>query len=450
MKGILIHNGRRPGDTAGAPADFWVLTRGERIAATGRGPVPDFPDLDETIDARGALVLPGMIDTHVHFREPGLTHKGTIASESAVAVLGGVTSFCEMPNTLPPTTTLSAWQEKMDIASRDSRANYAFYLGASASNGAELRAADPRRIPAVKLFIGSSTGDMAVTGRDSLDEVFRCVPESMPVMVHAEDDAIIASEASAAIERAGGNREDVPVEEHPLIRSPRACSRAVERAVRLARKHGKHLHVAHISGAAELDVLDTAPAGQKITAEATALHLTFAGPEDYQRLGARIKVNPAVKSAQDRKALIAAVREGRIHTLATDHAPHTLAEKQGGALSAASGAPSLQWVLPVLTDILGAETVEELYSRAPARIFKICDRGQLEPGSFADIVLLEHCTPYEVRDEDVASPCGWTPFTGRRLSTRVAMTMVNGVPVVRDGKLLPMAGNPAKALEFNR
>lgn len=450
MKGILIHNGRRPGDAPGAPADFWVLTRGERIAATGRGPAPEFPDVSETIDARGALVLPGMIDTHVHFREPGLTHKGSIATESAVAVLGGVTSFCEMPNTQPPTTTPEAWQEKMDIAARDSRANYAFYLGASADNAAAIRGADPQRVPGIKLFIGSSTGDMAVKGRDSLDEVFRAVPEAMPVMVHAEDDAIIASEASAAIERAGGRREDVPVEEHPAIRSSQACARAVERAVRLARKHGKHLHVAHVSGAAELDVLDTAPAGQKVTAEATALHLSFAGPEDYRRLGTRIKVNPAVKSAEDRAALIAAVRDGRIHTLATDHAPHTLAEKQGGALTAASGAPSLQWALPVLVEILGAETVEELYSHAPARIFKIRDRGSLEPGSFADIVLLEDCSPYEVRDQDVAGPCGWTPFAGRTLTSRVALTMVNGTPVVRAGRLVTQEINPAKALEFNR
>lgn len=416
----LITDCRFADGTAG-----WLLAEGRRIAALGAGDAPS-EEVDERVDARGALLLPGMIDTHVHFREPGLTHKATIASESRAALLGGVTSYLEMPNTKPATTTLAALEEKKAIASRDSAANYGFFLGASETNIGELRALDPRAVPGIKLFIGSSTGNMAVNSPEALDAIFEAA--TVPVMVHAEDDEIIARRAAEARGRYGG---DVPVAEHSAIRSEEACLTAAQRAIGLAKAHGKRLHIAHLTTAAELKAAEGEPL---VTTEVTPLHLTF-DCGDYERLGSRIKVNPAVKTPADREELRRALADGRITTIGSDHAPHLLREKEGGALKAASGAPSVQFALPLLLTHFPAALVAEKYSAAPARLFDIEGRGELRPGAYADLVLVEECPPYTLMDSDSASPCGWTPFAGQTLGWRVRDVWVNGTLAVSDGRL---------------
>lgn len=416
----LIRNCRFADGTAG-----WLLAEGRRIAALGEGDAPS-EAVDETVDARGALLLPGMIDTHVHFREPGLTHKATIASESCAALLGGVTSYLEMPNTKPATTSLAALQEKKDIAARDSAANYGFFLGASETNIDELRALDPRAVPGIKLFIGSSTGNMAVNSPEALDAIFEAA--TVPVMVHAEDDEIIARRAAEARGRYVG---DVPVAEHSAIRSEEACLTAAQRAIGLAKDHGKRLHIAHLTTAAELKAAEGEPL---VTTEVTPLHLTF-DCGDYSRLGSRIKVNPAVKTPADREELRRALADGRITTIGSDHAPHLLREKEGGALKAASGAPSVQFALPLLLTHFPAALIAEKYSAAPARLFDIEGRGELRPGAYADLVLVEECPPYTLTDGDSASPCGWTPFAGQTLGWRVRDVWVNGTRAVSDGRL---------------
>ncbi|MDE6311081.1 MAG: amidohydrolase family protein [Muribaculaceae bacterium] len=419
-------------------ADAWVLIEGDRIAATGRGALPEAAADTVRTDARGGLILPGMIDTHVHFREPGLTHKATIASESRAAVLGGVTSYLEMPNTRPATTSLEAIEAKKAIAARDSAANYGFFLGAAEGNAGEIARMDPREVPGVKLFIGSSTGNMAVNSQEELDAVFRSA--RVPVMVHAEDDAVIARNASEAKAKYG---EDVPVEAHPAIRSEEACLAATRRAMALAREHGTRLHVAHVSTAAELEL--TAGA-ENVTLEVTPLHLTFCD-EDYGRSGSRIKVNPAVKTAADRAALQEALLAGRIATIGSDHAPHLPGEKEGGALKAASGAPSVQFALPLLLDMLPAETVVRHYAELPARLFDIKDRGSLRAGNYADVVIVDEC-PRTLRDADSASPCGWTPFSGMTLRHRVREVWVNGTHTVAEGALTGLTAG--RALRFDR
>lgn len=438
MSATLIYNGR---PAKGAVGTCWILIEDKLISAAGTGTPPDV-DGAVKIDARGALMLPGMIDTHVHFREPGLTRKGTIRSESRAALLGGITSYLEMPNTIPPTTTIAALEEKRATAARDSAANYGFFLGASENNITEIRSLNPREVPGVKLFIGSSTGNMAVNSDEALEAIFEAT--SVPVMVHAEDDAVIAANAEAAIEKYGST-DRVPVEEHSAIRSGEACVSASRRAIALAMAHGKRLHIAHLSTAAELEL--AGGCGGLVTTEVTPLHLSF-DTSDYASKGTRIKVNPAVKSPADREALTAAIREGRIGTIGSDHAPHLPAEKSGGALKAASGAPSVQFALPVLLGMLPPELVEEKYSSAPARLFDIAGRGSLSPGNFADVVLVEECAPYTLTDEDSASPCGWTPFVGMTLRHRVRDVWVNGTQAVKDGHLT--GSNAAMALEFDR
>ncbi|MDE6277041.1 MAG: amidohydrolase family protein [Muribaculaceae bacterium] len=437
MKRTLIYNGRFADMPAWAEADAWVLIEGERIAATGRGRLPGAPGAARE-DARGALILPGMIDTHVHFREPGLTHKATIASESRAAVLGGVTSYLEMPNTKPATTSMAALEEKKEIAARDSAANYGFFLGASAKNIDEIRNLDPREVPGVKLFIGSSTGNMAVNAQNDLEAIFSA--SRVPIMVHAEDDAIIGENTLKMRERYG---EDIPVQGHPSIRSEEACVAATRRAMDLARKTGARLHIAHVSTAAELAETEGA---ERTTLEVTPLHLTFCS-DDYGRSGARIKVNPAVKGRADRDALRAAVAAGRFTTIGSDHAPHLPEEKEGGALKAASGAPSVQFALPLLLSEFPAETVVELYSTGPARLFDIEGRGSLEAGNYADVAVVERAE-YTLTDADVASACGWTPFAGMTLRYRVRDVWVNGTRTVRDGALT--GETHARALRFDR
>lgn len=413
---MIIHNALINGEARG-----WVAVEPPFIMDVGLGDAPAelLGRHDEIVDGRGMLLLPGAIDAHVHFREPGLTHKATIASESRAALLGGVTSYIEMPNTLPTTTTVEAWQQKMEIAGRDSAVNYAFMMGATADNLREILSADSALMPGVKVFMGSSTGNMLLDGDAALRAVFAEQP--FRVTVHAEDQATINRMAAKY-----ANRTDIAA--HSLIRPAEACMRATERAMELAVRYGTRLHVAHVSTAAETLLFDPSdsPSGKQITAEVSPHHLTFTD-EDYAALGARIKMNPAVKTAADRDALRAAAADGRLDIVATDHAPHLLSEKEGPLAKAVSGAPMVQFSLPVMLDLFDVPTVVARMCSGPAALFGIDRRGRIERGFYADLVLMELLDkPHTITDAEVASLCGWTPLDGRQTLHRVARTWVNG------------------------
>lgn len=416
---LLIHNATFPDGSRG-----WLSADGAMIAARGAGDAPAhlLDDADETVDARGALLMPGVIDAHVHFREPGLTAKATIASESAAALAGGVTSYIDMPNTVPPTVTIDAWADKMERAAQSSASNYAFMLGATSGNLAELQRADYSYVAAVKVFMGSSTGNMLLDGDSPLRAVFADQPGR--IVVHAEDQAVIDSN----MRRFAPLPHPSDMMWHTRIRSTEACVRATERAMQLASRYGSLLHVAHVTTAAETALFDHSPtpAGKQITAEVSPHHLLHCC-DDYGRLGSRIKMNPSVKTAADRDALRRALLDGRIDIIATDHAPHLPADKAGDVLHAASGAPMAQFSLTAMLDIFDPATVAMRMAEAPARLFGIHGRGRLEPGCYADLVLVERLdSPHTITDADVLSLCGWTPLAGRQTHHRVARTWVNG------------------------
>lgn len=421
---LLIHNAMLVPDGQTAPRRGWLAADGAVISSMGDGepPASVVDAADERVDARGAMLLPGAIDCHVHFREPGMEHKATIASESRAALAGGVTSYIEMPNTRPATTTIALWEDKMQRAAATSAANYAFMLGATADNLAELQRADYGAVAAVKVFMGSSTGNMLLDD----DAVLRAVFADQPgrVVVHAEDQGVI----DANIRRLGALPDPCDMMWHTRIRSVEACVRSTERALELAARYGTRLHVAHVTTAAETSLFDPAdsPAGKCITAEVSPHHLIHSC-EDYARLGSRIKMNPAVKTPADRAALRAALAEGRLDIIATDHAPHTLAEKQGDVFHAMSGAPMVQFSLVSMLDIFDPSTVVARMCQAAAELFGIDRRGTLRPGNYADMVLVEHLAePHVITDADVLSPCGWTPMAGTPTRHRVARAWVNG------------------------
>ena len=384
---------------------------------------------DSRQDAQGALLMPGVIDTHVHFREPGLTHKASIASESRAAVAGGITSYIDMPNVVPPTVTVEALEDKWDRAAKDSLANYSFYIGATASNVDMLiHDIDYARVPGVKVFLGSSTGGMLVDDAAVLRRIFAEVPAL--IAVHSEDETMIRHNMERAKARYG---EDIPVAMHPLIRSEEACYECTRRAVELARELGTHLHVLHLTTARELELFD-GPDDKHITAEACVGHLCFSD-EDYTRLGTRIKVNPAVKTADDRDALRRAVASGCINVVSTDHAPHTLEEKSQKYLKSPSGMPLAQFSLVSMLELavegwFNKCVVVERMCHAPARLFGIANRGFLRPGYKADMVLVEEVPQgWTIDDDDVLSSCRWTPMKGATMHHRVVRTWVNGVEV---------------------
>lgn len=420
----LIHNALIVADGATAPFTGWLTFTDGIITAMGAGQ-PDAATLGnagETIDARGAYLLPGAIDCHVHFREPGLTHKATIASESKAALAGGVTSYIEMPNTKPVTTTIAAWEDKMQRAAMSSAANYSFMIGAAADNLAELQKADFTRIAAVKVFMGSSTGNMLLDNDSSLRAVF--ADQAGRIVVHAEDQSVIDSN----IARFSPLPDPDNMLWHTRLRSNEACIRATERALELASRYGARLHVAHVTTAEETSLFDAAPlpAGKQFTAEVSPHHLLFT-LDDYPRLGSRIKMNPAVKSQADREALRRALTEGQIDIIATDHAPHLLSEKAGDVFHAMSGAPMIQFSLVKMLDLFDPATVVRRMSEAPAALFGISGRGTLAPGNYADLVLVERLdTPHTISDSDVISTCGWTPLAGTPTGHRVVRTWVNG------------------------
>lgn len=445
---ITIHNARIV--NLGREYTGYVAIDGEFIHAMGDGAAPEalLAASQEVIDAAGMLLIPGCIDDHVHFREPGLTHKADIASESRAAVAGGVTSYMDMPNTKPLTITAEALEEKFDIAARSSVANYSFFIGATNDNIDTLLSTDYSRVAGVKLFLGSSTGNMLVDESDVLHRLFReC---RTLISVHSEDEAIIRERRAFYTGRFG---EDLSVFYHPLIRSAEACYVCTERAVELARRYGTRLHVAHISTARELELFWAEPLlDKRITAEACVHHLWFTD-NDYASLGTRIKCNPAIKTTADRNALRDAVNNGAIDLIATDHAPHLLSEKQGGALTAASGSPYVQFSLIMMLELVrqgvfSTVTVVEKMCHAPAMLYNIDRRGILRPGYYADIVLIDTNTRHTVTKEDVLSKCGWSPLEGTTFHSRVVKTFVNGKCIYSDGVVADnLASHP---LKFNR
>jgi len=389
-------------------------------------------DKDYIIDAEGLLLLPGLIDDQVHFREPGLTHKGDIHSESRAAVAGGITSFMDMPNTLPQTVTVEALNDKFDLASHNSMANYTLMIGGTNDNIEELKKEGAKRAVAVKVFMGASTGNMLVDNPQSLERIFSELDQI--IVTHCESKAVIAANKAHYISLYG---EDLDITFHPKIRDVRACFESSSEAVRLAKKYNSRLHLFHLSTKKEISLLDAKPLEEKrITAEVCIHHLWFCD-EDYAEKGNLIKWNPAVKSRTDRDALRKALVEGKIDIIATDHAPHTLAEKQGSCLKAASGGPMVQHALVAMLElckkgVFTEELVVEKMAHAPAKLFGIKDRGFIREGYYADLVLVNPNQPWTVDKENILYKCGWSPMERTTFSHRVEKTFVNG-RLVYDG-----------------
>lgn len=437
----LIHNGIIVNENL-AQRGFIVINGGF-IARVGFGDAPQelIEVCDTVTNVEGAYIMPGVIDEHVHMREPGLTHKGTIATESRAAVAGGITSFMDMPNVKPATTTIDAWNDKMQRAAQSSVANYSFYLGATNDNIDQLLAADYSRVCGVKVFMGSSTGGMLVNDAAVLRRIFGEV--KAVVAAHCEDEDVIARNRESLVEQRG---DDLPMRYHHVIRSEEACFASTRRAVEFARECGTRLHVLHVSTARELQLFS--PSDDKITCEACIGHLWFSN-DDYEHilwdngnsLGSRIKVNPAIKTDNDRLYLNQAVRQGLVTTVATDHAPHLLVEKQGNCITAASGMPMAQFLLPTMMELMeqgvfSVETVVERLCHAPAKLFGIDRRGFLREGYWADIAIVKHLAqPHTVTDDDVLSLCKWTPMVGTPLHYSVVMTYVNGHRAWDNGSL---------------
>ena len=404
---------------------------------------------DQTIDATGLHILPGLIDDQVHFREPGLTHKAEIYTESRAAVAGGITSFMEMPNTVPNTLTQELLQHKYDIAARNSIANYSFFMGASNDNIDEVLKTNPKNVCGVKIFMGSSTGNMLVDNQKTLEHIFSNSPTL--IATHCESEEIIRANTAKAREQYG---EQVPMHMHPVIRNEEACYASSSAAIALAKKTGARLHILHIStGKETLQFDNSIPLKEKkITAEACVHHLWFTDA-DYAEKGSLIKWNPAVKTATDREMIRKAVNENRIDVLATDHAPHTLEEKQNSYFSAPSGGPLVQHNLPALLDlyhqgVFSLEKIVEKSAHAVAELFEITNRGYIREGYQADLVVVNLNKAWEVHPSNLLYKCGWSPFESHQFKASVEKTFVNGHLVYSDGQVIE--GTTGERLLFSR
>ncbi|MBQ2542006.1 MAG: dihydroorotase [Bacteroidales bacterium] len=404
---------------------------------------------DKTIDAQGLYLLPGIIDDQVHFRQPGATHKADIHSESRAAVAGGVTSYMEMPNTNPPTTNADLLNEKFNIAAENSMANYSFFIGATEENADDIAKIDTTEVAGVKLFLGSSTGNLLVKDKNAIEKIMQVSPTL--IAAHCEDDGIIAENLSRMKEIYG---DDIPMEKHCEIRNAEACYKSSSEAAEIAERTGAHLHIFHISTEKELALLSDKPLeDKKITAEVCVHHLFF-NSNDYKRLGARIKWNPSVKYESDRLALIQALKDGKIDVVATDHAPHAWEEKCAPYTKCPSGAPMVQHSLQVMIELakrgyFGIEDIVKWMSHNPARLYKIDRRGYIRKGYFADLVLVDLNANYTVSKENILYKCKWSPLEGYTLNSKIVSTFVNGKTVFDNGKIIE--GNKSSMkLKFNR
>lgn len=403
----------------------------------------------KTIDAQGLYLLPGIIDDQVHFRQPGATHKADIHSESRAAIAGGVTSYMEMPNTNPPTTNADLLNEKFNIAAENSMANYSFFIGATEENADDIAKIDTTEVAGVKLFLGSSTGNLLVKDKNAIEKIMQVSPTL--IAAHCEDDGIIAENLSRMKEIYA---DDIPMEKHCEIRNDEACYKSSSEAAEIAERTGAHLHIFHISTEKELALLSDKPLeDKKITAEVCVHHLFF-NSNDYKRLGARIKWNPSVKYESDRLALIQALKDGKIDVVATDHAPHAWEEKCAPYTKCPSGAPMVQHSLQVMIELakrgyFGIEDIVKWMSHNPARLYKIDRRGFIRKGYFADLVLVDLNANYTVTQDNILYKCKWSPLEGYTLNSKIVSTFVNGKTVFDNGKIIE--GNKSSMkLKFNR
>ena len=444
MNILLLKNGRIVNEGKVFESD--LLIKGNIIEKIGK-------DLSfegaEVIDLKGKLLLPGVIDDQVHFREPGLTHKANIKTESRAAVAGGITSFMEMPNVKPATLTHELLEAKYAIGAKDSIANYSFYLGASNENLEVVQGVDAKNVCGVKVFMGSSTGNMLVDDREVLENIFKTSP--ILVATHCEDEATVRANSAKAKEQYG---EDVPIDMHPIIRNHEACLKSSSLAVELAKKHNTRLHILHISTEQELDLFDNSrPLGEKrITSEACVHHLWF-NDSKYAEKGTHIKWNPAVKTEKDQKAIMAALLDDRIDVIATDHAPHTLEEKSNKYFDAPSGGPLVQHALLVMLEFwkqgaISIEKVVEKMSHAVAECFEIEKRGYIREGYFADLVVVDDKGSHEVTKESLLYKCGWSPFEGEKFTNEITHTFVSGNLVYSNGEIVE--GTTGMRLTFDR
>lgn len=444
MKTHLIKHARIV--NAGAIIEADVRIQGQRIEKIASDIAATNKDL--ITEANGQYLLPGMIDDQVHFREPGLTHKGTIATESRAAVAGGITSFMEMPNVDPATTSIEALEKKFAIAEKTAMANYSFYLGATEDNLEQIKLLDPAKHCGVKVFMGASTGNLLVENAQALEGIFRDSP--VLIVTHCESGPVIAENLQQYQQQA----KTPGITDHPLIRDAKACYASSSYAVSLAKKYQSQLHVLHITTEKELALFEAGPIAHKnITAEACVHHLWFS-EEDYPRLGNFIKCNPAIKKPADRAALIAALHSGKIDIIATDHAPHTLAEKQQDYHQAPAGLPLVQHALLSLLDHVqhGRLTLQQVVEKTahnPAKRYAIAERGFIQEGYFADLVLVNTEQSYTVTDTNILYHCGWSPFTQHTFSASIQGTWVNGQQVF-DGKAVIQQPVPSQRLAFKR
>ncbi len=432
MNTVLIKNATIVNEGKSFEGD--VLVESDRIVEVG-GSISAKSSQTKVIEGDGLHLLPGMIDDQVHFREPGLTHKATIESESKAAVAGGITSFIEMPNTVPQATTIELLEEKFSRAKETSWANYSFMFGGTNDNLEEILKVDPKKVAGLKLFLGSSTGNMLVDDPKVLEQIFS--KTNLRISVHCEDETTIRNNLAKYMEEYG---EDIPIELHPIIRSEEACYLSSSKAIELAKKTGARLHVFHLSTAKETKLFSGKPAleDKKITSEVCIHHLWFSD-EDYKTKGTKIKWNPAVKTAQDRDGLWKALLDDRIDVIATDHAPHTLEEKNQVYTKAPSGGPLVQHALVALLEMyhkgkIPLETIVQKFAHNPARLFEIKDRGYIREGYKADLVLVDLNAPWTVNKSNILYKCGWSPFEGTVFKSRVTHTLVNGNLAYENGK----------------